>query len=63
MGLPDTLPPDIPPVNLLFVVDPVTLDLVHAELIFAPSSGRFHAVIEATNHDQPLAIEAPGSYR
>lgn len=57
--LPATLPPDVPAVSLLFHIDPADLDVVRAELIYGPSSGRVHVVVDASKHDDPMDIVAP----
>ena len=59
LGLPDVLPGDVPPVNLLLLADPATFDLVYAELVYAPSSGRTRLRVDATGHDKPMQIVAP----
>jgi hypothetical protein len=59
LGLPDVLPGDVPPVNLLVYANPATFDLVYAEIVYAPSSGRFRLMIDASRHDQPMEIKPP----
>jgi hypothetical protein len=60
LGLPDVLPGDVPPVNLLLYAHPTTFDLVRAELVYAPSGGRVRLVVDLRGHDQPMQIQPPG---
>jgi hypothetical protein len=57
--LPDALPGDVPPVNLLVYANPATFDLIYVEIVYAPSSGRVRLIVDASRHDQPMEIKPP----
>jgi hypothetical protein len=59
LGLPDVPPPDVPALNLLIYANPATFDIIYAEVVYAPSSGRARLLIDASGHDQPMEIKAP----
>jgi hypothetical protein len=58
---PESMPADMPPLNLLLYVVPGTLDIAHAEFVMTPSSGPVRLIVEASGHDQPMDIVAPSA--